>query len=223
MKAAWGAGATLVVLTLGMTWPLGARLTTGLPTNAFDPLLACWAMGWVSRTLTAALGHPAVLAGFWNANIYFPEPQALAFSDHFIGQSLMVLPVYWLTGNLIVCHNVAWLATFVLSGVGMFLLVRSLVTSPPAEGLPRDRGDGRRHDRGDCDRVQPVSPDRCGRRSGLAVDPLAAVRALRVAPLSRDRLAIGVGARGIRTDRAERVVAPLHDVLRAVRRGVCSG
>ena len=127
MKAACGVTAALAVLTLGMTWPLGARLTSSVPGDYGEPLLAIWSMGWVMRSLTAALAHPATLAGFWNANRFFPEPQALAFSEPFIGQSLLGLPLYWLSGNPILGYNVVFLAAWVLSGLGMFLLVRSLV------------------------------------------------------------------------------------------------
>jgi hypothetical protein len=54
-----------------------------------------------------------------------------------IGHAVFVLPVYWLTRNLILCYNVAFLSTFVLLGLGTFLLVRSLFTTTGPRASPR--------------------------------------------------------------------------------------
>lgn len=134
MRLACGVTAALVALTIAMTWPLAAMMTSSLPGDYGDPLFVTWAMGWVSKSLTAALAQPSALAGFWNANIFDPERQTLAFSEHFLAQSVLVLPVYWLTGNVILAYNIAFFATFVLSGLGTFLLARGLVESVRATG-----------------------------------------------------------------------------------------
>ena len=63
-------------------------------------------------------------ANFWNANIFHPEPLTLAYSEHLFAQAVQILPVYALTGNIILCYNLLFLSTFVLSGLGMFLFVR---------------------------------------------------------------------------------------------------
>jgi hypothetical protein len=119
----------LLGLTLALTWPLAARLTSSLPGDYGDPLFVSWAMGWVAGTLTEGLGSPAAVGGLWNANIFFPEPQALAFSEHFVAQSLMVWPVHRFTGNPLLGYNLAFLASFVLTGWGTFLLARALTGS----------------------------------------------------------------------------------------------
>ena len=134
VRAAAVAG-ILVLITLGMTWPLALHLTTSLPGDYGDPLFVTWVMGWVAGQITHALSDPGALQQFWNANIFFPEPRALAFSEHFIAQTLMVLPVYWMTGNLLLCYNLAFLASFVLTGLGAFLLARRLTGSAPAAAI----------------------------------------------------------------------------------------
>ena len=63
---------------------------------------------------------------FWNANIFAPNPLALALSEHLFGQTLQILPVYWLTGNIILCYNLLFISSFALSGFGTYLLVRDL-------------------------------------------------------------------------------------------------
>ena len=57
---------------------------------------------------------------------FIPTPLALALSEHLFGQTLQILPVYWLTGNIILCYNLLFISTFALSGFGTYLLVRDL-------------------------------------------------------------------------------------------------
>jgi hypothetical protein len=119
-----------VPLTFVMTWPLAAASARSLPSDYGDPLFGTWLIGWVAGQITRALhGDLAALRGFWNANIFFPEPNTLAFAEHLIGETIPVLPIYWLTGNLLLCYNAAFLLSFVLCGVGMYLLVADLTGS----------------------------------------------------------------------------------------------
>ena len=119
--------AALVVVALIVTWPLGAQLGRSYPGDYGDPVFVTWVMGWVSDHITHA-----AFADFWTASIFFPERGTLAFSEHFIAQSITALPVYWATGNLILTYNVAFLLTFALTGLGTFLLARALTGSDVA-------------------------------------------------------------------------------------------
>ena len=122
--AVWATCLAVLALLFIITWPLAAQLGRSLPGDYGDPLFVTWVMGWVNRRIT-----DGAFRGFWDANIFFPERHTLAYSEHFIGQSLMVLPVYWFTKNLILSYNVAFILTFVLTGAGTFLLTRALVGS----------------------------------------------------------------------------------------------
>ena len=114
-------------LTIAFTWPLAKGLTRDLAGDFGDPLLNCWILAWDADHLLRALrGDLTALAGYWNANIYYPHPLALAYSDHLTAQALQILPVYAITKNPLLCYNVLFLSTFVLSGVGMFLFARAL-------------------------------------------------------------------------------------------------
>ncbi len=116
-----------------MTWPLSLGLTRDLPWDLGDPLLNCWILGWdLNHLAQFASGDWGAWRGFWDANIFFPEPLTLAYSEHLMAQALQVLPVYLLTGNLILCYNLLFLSTFVLSGLGAYLLVLDLTGSRPA-------------------------------------------------------------------------------------------
>ena len=115
-----------VALSLVMTWPLALGIASDVPGDLGDSLLNMWILAWgaehVPRLLTGAMSWPT----FWNANIFHPEPLALALSEHLFGQTLQILPIYWLTGNIILCYNLLFISTFALSAFGTFLLVRDL-------------------------------------------------------------------------------------------------
>jgi hypothetical protein len=125
----WGAAAALgayLAIAIAITWPLAATATRALAGDLGVPLFASWAMAWVSSHLTrVAGGDVGAFAAMWHANIFFPEPNTLAMSDHFIGQSIMTLPLWWTTHNPILVYNVAFLASFVLTAFAAFLLTRA--------------------------------------------------------------------------------------------------
>src|SRR5262245_33896274 len=106
-----------------MTWPLAPRMTTDIAADLGDPLLNAWILAWD----VTHLGR-----GWWNANIFYPHPYALAYSEHLLAQAIQVAPLYVLTSNPILCYNVIFLSTFALSGLGMFLFARELTGNPTA-------------------------------------------------------------------------------------------
>lgn len=114
------------VLSLVLTWPLALGLGSDVPGDFGDSLLNMWILAWgaehVPQLLSGALSWPQ----FWDANIFHPAPFALALSEHLFGQALQILPIYWLTGNIILCYNLLFISTFVLSAIGTYLLVHSL-------------------------------------------------------------------------------------------------
>jgi len=120
-------------LAVALTWPLARGLAHDLPGDFGDPLLNCWILAWdASHLLRAVGGHAGALADYWNANIFYPHPLALAYSDHLTPQAMQILPVYALTHNPVLCYNLLFLSTFVLSGLGMFLFARELTGSRAA-------------------------------------------------------------------------------------------
>lgn len=126
--ALWYVAATVV-----LTWPVAAGLARDVPGDLGDPLLNCWILGWGADHLTRLFsGYPDAMRGFWNANIFYPEPLALAYSEHLFALVVQILPVYAATGNLILCYNLLLLSSFVLSGLGAYLLVRDLTGNPMA-------------------------------------------------------------------------------------------
>ena len=116
-----------VVLALVMTWPLALGIHRDVPGDLGDSLLNLWILGWGAENLPRLLTGQIGFSDYWNANIFHPEPLALALSEHLFGQVIQILPVYWLTGNLILAYNLLFITSFALSGFGMYLLVRELL------------------------------------------------------------------------------------------------
>lgn len=101
-------------------------LGSDVPGDLGDSLLNMWILAWGAQHLPSLLTFQIGWADFWNANIFHPEPLSLALSEHLFGLTLQILPVYWLTGNVILCYNLLFISTFALSGFGTYLLVRDL-------------------------------------------------------------------------------------------------
>ncbi len=114
------AGFTL--LTAMMTFPLVTHLSDSL-TGVRDPVLVAWTLAWDADRLAHGL------QGLWNAPIFFPHTNTLAFSEHLLGIAVLTAPLQWLTGNPIFVYNVAFLGSYVLAGAGMYLLAKSLTGS----------------------------------------------------------------------------------------------
>ena len=71
----------------------------------------------------------------FDANIFHPAENTLAYSDHFLLQSLALSPVYAATGDAVLCYNLLVLASIALSGLAMHALARALTGSTPAAFL----------------------------------------------------------------------------------------
>jgi hypothetical protein len=102
------------------TWPLVLHIGDSLPAEPRDPLLNAWILAWDADR--AAHGF----RGLWNAPILHPYKLTLAFSEHLLGIAWISSPVQWLSGNPVLAYNVAFVASYVLAGAAMYLLVREL-------------------------------------------------------------------------------------------------
>lgn len=113
---------SLLSLLLGvvLTWPLLPLRSLGLPYDLGDPLLNTYILAWDADRLCHGL------SGLWDATLFFPYADTLAWSEHLLGTAIFTAPLQWLTGNPALVHNVALLGSYVLAGAGMFGLVRHL-------------------------------------------------------------------------------------------------
>lgn len=110
----------MLALAVLLTYPLISVMGEALPFNLGDPLLNAWILGWTSDRLVHGLD------GLWSPPVLHPHTNTLAFSEHLLGVSLLLAPIYWITRNGILLHNIAILLSFVIAGVGMFVLAFDL-------------------------------------------------------------------------------------------------
>jgi hypothetical protein len=108
------------VLTLVMTFPLWVHPASTMLTNGADADLVLWILSWDAH---AFLHQPFAI---FDANIYYPFRNTLAFAENLIGTAIFSAPVQWLTGNPVLALNVVSLLSCVLCGIGAWVLGRQL-------------------------------------------------------------------------------------------------
>ncbi len=91
-----------------------------------DPLFSMWRIAWVQHQLAADPRH------LFDANIFYPLRATLTYSDSMILPALAAWPLAWLGVHPVVAYNLLLLASFVLSGLAMYLLTRALELGAPA-------------------------------------------------------------------------------------------
>lgn len=99
-----------MLLALAHTWPLVTAPATLSRTDSADGLLNQWILGWVAHALVT---QPLSL---FDANIFFPEPRTLAFSEHLAVPALFSAPVFWLGGSPVLAYNVTLWIGLALTG-----------------------------------------------------------------------------------------------------------
>ena len=110
-------------LAAAFTYPVAFNLDRIGRVNTDDGRWSIWVVSWVAHALTTA---PTRL---YHANIFYPHPYALAFSEANLGAGLIGAPAWLLTRNPYLTHNVAFLAAFVMAFTGAYVLTRYLTES----------------------------------------------------------------------------------------------
>jgi hypothetical protein len=108
-----------LLLAVPMTWPLLPQLATSLPGTG-DAQLQAWTIAWNIHALQTT---PSQL---WNAPIFYPYPDTLAYTDNHLLLSLLVAPLVLVTNNPLLAHNLLVLLSFALSGWAVYCLSRQL-------------------------------------------------------------------------------------------------
>jgi hypothetical protein len=114
-----------VGLTAIMTWPWVTRLRNACA-DPGDPYLVSWIIWWdFHQTFTAPL-H------LFDANIFYPLRQTLAFSENDFGISLLFFPLYALGFAPLTVNSIATFLGFACCGYAAFRLTRTLTGSSGA-------------------------------------------------------------------------------------------
>ena len=105
-------------LTLIMTWPAVSRLKVAVLGDHIDSYLNTWIIAWDIHKITAG-----EWGSLFDANIFFPYPNTLAYSEHLLGIALLGIPVQLGFGQPVLTFNVLVLSSFVLTALAMYFLV----------------------------------------------------------------------------------------------------
>ena len=108
------AAALLGILAVLHTWPLATN-PAGLSLNAnADAQLNAWIVAWIAHQLPRS---PFTL---FDANIFHPADNALAFSEPLIVPALLGAPVAWAGGSPVLAFNLLLLAGLTLTGLAAY-------------------------------------------------------------------------------------------------------
>lgn len=113
---AFAAYAALAVVT---TFPLALHLSSRLPKDLGDPLIVTSILWWNAHVMPFT-------ERWWNGFGFFPAGGMMAFSEHFVGASLLASPLQWLGLDAVGAYNVTLLASFPLCAIAAHALAWTL-------------------------------------------------------------------------------------------------
>jgi hypothetical protein len=119
--------AYLVVTAVMGRRVLGA-VGSAVASDAGDPLLNAAILAWNATNVPWT-------DAWYQFPIFHPTPNALVFSEHLLGGSLLATPLFWLTDNALAAYNLTLLLSYPLCGLAMYALAWTLTRSAPAAFL----------------------------------------------------------------------------------------
>jgi len=123
-RSSLAVAAGLCVVTVILLFPQ-LRHMDSVPDRG-DPLLSMWRAGWVFHQLQ---GDPR---GLFDANIFYPEPLTLTYSDSMLLPGLTAAPLLAAGVHPVTTYNLLLMSGFLLSGIAAALLVERLTGSSAA-------------------------------------------------------------------------------------------
>ena len=115
MRRVLMATAGLAALTVAYTWPLAAHFGSTVAHDRGDPLLVTWILWWSTHTVP-------LTEAWWNAPAFYPSQGVLAFSENLLGLAPITAPIIAVTNAPLLGYNAAFVLSYLLSGLGAYLL-----------------------------------------------------------------------------------------------------
>jgi hypothetical protein len=117
LRSHWtGAAAIALLLAVAHTWPLATAPGTHSLNYNGDVMLNEWIIAWIQHQL------PRDPLALFQANIFHPAPDVLAFSEPLIVPALLGAPVRILGGSPVLVHNLLLLAGLTLTMLATYAL-----------------------------------------------------------------------------------------------------
>ena len=106
-----------VLLAVLHTWPLASSPAALSRNDNGDTILNEWTIAWVQHQVVRDPRH------LFDANIFYPEKNTLAFSEHMFTQAIMGLPARAMGASPVLVFNLLLLAGFAFTGWATCLVV----------------------------------------------------------------------------------------------------
>ena len=116
-RSSWLALALFAGLAVLHTWPLATAPASLSRNNNDDTILNEWTIAWVAHQAVADPAH------LFDANIFYPDRRALAYSEHLIVPAAMGAPLLWAGASPVLVYNLLLLAGFTLTGWATWYVV----------------------------------------------------------------------------------------------------
>ena len=123
-----GALAICLLLAIAHTWPLALAPGRHSLNHNADAELNAWIMAWVAHQLPRDPAH------LFDANIFHPARDTLAFSEPLIAPALAGAPLAWAGGSPVLVHNLLLIAGLALTAFAMSVTLEAW-TGSLAAGL----------------------------------------------------------------------------------------
>jgi uncharacterized membrane protein SirB2 len=101
--------AFFVLLAVMHTWPLATAPGALSRNDTADTVHHEWILAWDAHQLVHDPRH------LFDANIFYPEPDTLAYSDHLIVQGVIAAPLFWLGASPVLAYNLLLIAGLALT------------------------------------------------------------------------------------------------------------
>ena len=115
----WSASLTCLLLAVLHTWPLATAPHRLARHDNADVMLNEWILAWVQHQL------PRDPLRLFEANIFYPAHDTLAFSEPLIVPALLGAPVRSLGGSPVLVHNLLVIAGLALTALAAYALVHA--------------------------------------------------------------------------------------------------
>jgi uncharacterized membrane protein len=114
-----GAAVLCLLLAIVHTWPLALDLAHLSRNDNGDAQLNEWILAWVAHQLARDPIH------LFEANIFYPAHDALAFSEPLIVPAFMGAPLAWIGASPVLVYNLILIAGFALTAFVTCLLIEA--------------------------------------------------------------------------------------------------
>lgn len=111
--------ALFALVTIVLLWGQVTHLRSAVPPHQ-DPLFSIWRLAFVAHQLRHDPFH------LFDANIFYPTRNALAYSDPTLFQGVIATPFLWAGASAITAYNVLVLLSFPLCACAVYWLIREL-------------------------------------------------------------------------------------------------